>query len=143
METLWRFLHLAAAAYWLGGLIVLAMVAVASRQSLPRESFGLVMRRAGRAFAVGAVLAGVALAASGIALARERLSSWQALATTSWGRTLGLKTALALAVAILAIGHSLAGSRTSRPAILVSRALSPAILLITLVIFYLAARLAG
>lgn len=143
MDTIWRFLHLAAAAYWLGGLLMLAIVAVAARRALTPDSFAGMMRRAGRAFAAGAVLAGVALAASGIALARERLSSWHALATTSWGRTLGLKTALALAVAILAIGHSWAGSRTSGPAILVSRALSPAILLITLVIFYLAARLAS
>jgi len=143
MDTIWRFLHLAAAAYWLGGLIVLAIVAVAARRSLPREDFGLVMRRAGRAFAIGAVIAGVLLAASGIALAHERLSSWRALTTTSWGRTVSLKTSLAVLAVILGIGHSWAGSRTARIAITISRILSPVILLITLVIFYLAARLAS
>jgi putative copper export protein len=143
VETTWRLLHLAAAAYWLGGLIALAIVAVVARRTLPPDSFGLLMRRAGRAFAAGAALAGVVLAATGIALARERLPSWEELTTTPWGRTLALKTTLAVVVAMLALVHSWTGSRTDRPAVVISRALSPAILLITLAIFYLAARLAS
>jgi putative copper export protein len=33
-EATWRFLHLVAAAYWLGGLLVLAVVAVLAVRSL-------------------------------------------------------------------------------------------------------------
>jgi copper transport protein len=142
MDATWRFGHLVAAAYWLGGLIALAIVALVARRTLPPDRFGFLMRRAGRTFAVGAVVAGLVLAASGIALARGRLPSWEALTTTPWGRTLALKTILAVVVTLLALVHSWMGSRTERFAVLVSRALSPAILLVTLAVFYLAARLA-
>lgn len=143
MDTAWRFLHLIAAAYWLGGSIALAMVAVVAKRALPPDLFGRLMRRAGRVFAAGAVVAGLGLAASGIAMGRVRLASWEALTTTPWGRTLALKSALALVVVALSLGHSWTGSRTDRAAVIASRALSPAILVLTLVIFYLAARLAS
>ena len=139
----WRFLHLIAAAYWLGGLIVLAIVALVARKTLASEEFGLLMRRSGRVFAIGAIFAGLLLAASGVALARERVVSVEALATTPWGRTLALKTALAIIAVVLTLVHSWTGSRSTHRAVIASRALSPAILLLTLGIFYLASRLAG
>jgi putative copper export protein len=143
MDSSWRFLHIVAAAYWLGGLIVLAILAVVAKRTLAPEDFGLLMRRAGWAFAGGALFAGLVLAASGVALARQRLVSVEALASTPWGRTLALKSTLAAAATVLTIIHSWTGSRRGRGAVLASRALSPAILLLTLGIFYLASRLAG
>lgn len=143
MDATWRLLHLVAAAYWLGGLITLAMIAVVARRTGTLDGFSLLMRRTGRAFAAGAVVAGLVLAASGIALARQRLTSWEGLTTTPWGRVLALKTALAAVVVILTVGHSWLGSRTERSGVISSRALSSAILLMTLAIFYLAARLAS
>jgi putative copper export protein len=143
MDGTWRFLHLVAAAYWLGGLIVLAIVALVARRTLAREDFGFLMRRSGRVFATGAIFAGLLLAASGVALARERVVSVEALLTTPWGRTLALKTALAMLAVVLTLVHSWTGSRKARRAVIASRALSPAILLLTLGIFYLASRLAG
>jgi copper transport protein len=99
-----------AAAYWLGGLIVLAIVALVAQRTLAPEDFSFLMRRSGRAFATGAIVAGLLLAASGVALARERVVSVEALAITPWGRTLALKTALAMVAAVLTLVHSWTGS---------------------------------
>jgi putative copper export protein len=143
MDSGWRFVHLVAAAYWLGGLIVLGIVAVVANRTLTAEGFGPFMRRAGWAFAAGAGLAGLILAASGVALARQRITSVEALATTAWGRTLTLKSVLAAVLVLMTVVHSWLGSRTQRPAVVGSRVLSATILVGTLGIFYLAGRLAG
>ncbi len=55
--------------------------------AVERESLHGLMAAAGRAFAVGALVAGVLLAVSGIAMAHERLSSSAALSTPARGRT--------------------------------------------------------
>ena len=144
METLWRVIHLVAAAYWLGGLLTLAIVAVSARRRLEAGAFAPLMASAGRTFAWGALVAGLLLAVSGIAMASAHLGSAADLASSAWGRTLLEKTGLvAIAVALTAT-HSVAGARTaSHRWRMVSRALSPAILVVTLGIFYLAARLAA
>ena len=67
----------------------------------------------------------------------------EALATTPAGRTLALKTVLAIFAVLLTLLHSWTGSRRTHRAVIASRALSAAILLLTLGIFYLASRLAG
>jgi putative copper export protein len=142
MQDLWRVLHLLAAAYWLGGLIVLALVAVTAARTVEVQTFRVLMAKAGRAFAAGAVLAGVVIAVSGVAMAGNHLNSLSDLPGTPWGRTLETKTALAFVVVIAAAGHSSAGRRTSSPsALLVARILSLLILALTLGIFYLAVRL--
>jgi putative copper export protein len=143
MASAWRFLHLVAAAYWLGGLILLAIVALVARKTLAPEDFGFLMRRSGRVFAIGAATAGLVLAVSGVALARRRFVSVEALATTPAGRTLALKTVLAIFAVLLTLLHSWTGSGRTHRAVIASRALSTAILLLTLGIFYLASRLAG
>ena len=140
---LWRFLHLVAAAYWLGGLIVLAFVAVLAARSLERPAFRGLMSQVGRAYLGGSLVAWFLLAVTGVAMARERIPTLAAAGSTPWGRALELKTGLAIAAVILTVVHSWAGSRASGRAILASRVLSPIILILTLAIFYLASRLAS
>lgn len=143
MDTLWRVIHLAAAAYWLGGLITLAVVAVAARRRLDSGAFATVMASAGRTFMWGAVAAGLLLAVSGVAMASTHLRTAGELTSTSWGRILLEKSGLVALAVALSAAHSVAGARSDSPSRRVaSRALSPAILAVTLGIFYLAARLA-
>lgn len=144
MDVVWRLVHLVAAAYWLGGLIVLAVVAVTARRTLDLEAFRKVMASAGRAFLAGSVIAWLAIAVSGVAMASSHLHSLDDLHATTWGQTLEAKTGLAVAAVILATAHSVAGGRNrSRGWVTASRVLSPIILLVTLGIFYFAVRLTG
>ena len=142
MDAVWRLIHLVAAAYWLGGLIMLAVFAVIARRSLDDSAFRPLLARAGRAFLVGSLLAGAAIAVSGVALASAHLHGLGDLRSTDWGRTLETKTSLAILLVILAGLHSFAGSRASRTWVVASRVLSPLILVVTLAVFYLAVRLA-
>src|SRR6266571_4290067 len=137
----WRFLHLVAAAYWLGGVIVLAIVAVIAARSLERPAFRGLMSQVGRVYLVGSLVAWLLLAITGLAMARDRIPTLAAVGSTPWGRTLELKTGLAVAAVILTLAHSWAGNRSSARAIVASRFLSPVILILTLAIFYLASRL--
>jgi putative copper export protein len=141
--VLWRFLHLVAAAYWLGGLIVLTIVAVAATRSLDRAAFRRLMSQVGRVYLAGSLMAWLLLAITGVAMASAHVPSLAALGSTSWGRTLALKTSFAVAAVILTLVHSWAGSRGSGRSIVASRFLSPIILMLTLTIFYLASRLAS
>lgn len=142
MTEAWLFIHLVAAAYWLGGLVLLAVVAIVARRHLDAAAFRNVMAGAGRAFLAGSVIAWLAIAVSGVAMAASHLHSLGELRTTSWGNTLETKTSLALLAVALTAAHSVAGARTrSRAWVRASRVLSPMILLVTLAIFYLAVRL--
>ena len=142
VDQLWRLLHLVAAAYWLGGLMLLAVVAVVANRTLDRAAFRTFMARAGRAFLYGSLAAWVVLALSGLAMAAPRLRGFDQLGSTGWGRTLAAKTGLALLAVALTAGHALTGARPdSAASIRASRLLSPMIFLVTLAIFYLAVRL--
>jgi len=141
MDEAWRLIHLVAAAYWLGGLIVLAMVAVVARRNLEPASFRKVMAGSGRAFLAGSVIAWLAIAVSGVALARSHLHNLGELRTTSWGNTLEAKTGLAVVAVTLSAVHSVAGRHRSTGWVKASRFLSPIILIVTVGIFYLAVRL--
>jgi len=138
-----RLVHLVAAGVWLGGMTILAVIAVVAARTLDKDAFRLLMSRAGRAFAALSVAAWVALAVSGAAMAWPRLHhSLAELTSTAFGNTLTLKTSLAAGVVLLTVAHSLAGRRAgSRASIVASRLLSPLILLGTLAIFWLAVRL--
>ena len=142
MGEAWRLIHLVAAAYWLGGLIVLALVAVVARRNLEPESFRKVMAGSGRTFLAGSVIAWLAIAVSGVAMASSHLHNLGELRTTSWGNTLEAKTGLAMVAVSLAAVHSVAGGRhRSAGWVRASRFLSPIILIVTVGIFYLALRL--
>jgi putative copper export protein len=69
MDNWFLLLHLVAASFWLGGLILLGIIAVVAARTLDRDDFRLLMSRSGRAFAVGSVIAWSAIAISGAALA--------------------------------------------------------------------------
>lgn len=142
-DEAWRLIHLVGAAFWLGGLILLAVVAAVAARTLDSATFRLFMSRSGQHFAAGSMVAGLLVAGSGAAMAWPRLHhSLAALQTTGFGRLLGVKTTLAIVVAGLTVAHSVAGRRGgSLRAIALSRAISALILLLTLVIFWLAVRM--
>lgn len=143
MDETWRLIHLVAAAFWLGGMILLAVVAVIAARSLDRPTFRRLMSRTGRAFAVGSIVAWAMIAISGAAMAWPRLGyTLTNLASTSFGRLLEAKTGLAVLVVVLTGMHTLAGRRTdSKAAIVASRLISPLLFLVTLGIFWLAVRM--
>jgi putative copper export protein len=143
LDETWRVIHLVAAAFWLGGLIFLAMFAVIAARTLDQPTFRRLMSRTGRAFLFGSVIAWALIAVSGAAMAWPRLGySLSAIPRTDFGRLLETKTSLAVLVVALTVVHSIAGRRTdSRPAIAVSRVVSPLLFLVTLGIFWLAVRM--
>ena len=143
VDEAWRLIHLVAAAFWLGGMISLAIVAVIAARTLDRPTFRRFMARAGRSFAVASVIAWLLIAVSGAAMAWPRLGySLAALPRTGFGRLLEAKTGLALAAVALTAAHTVAGRRTgSRAAIVASRAISPLLFLVTFGIFWFAVRM--
>ena len=141
MDLLWRWLHLLAAAFWLGGLVMLAIVTISALRTLDRPTFRALIRRVGRAFLVGSLIAWGLLAISGVALASGRMRGLSDLTETSFGRTLLIKTGLFGVAMLLTLVHTVAGGRASPVALRLSRTLSPVIFLLTLGIFYLAVRL--
>ena len=142
MDIFWRWLHLVAASFWLGGLIMLAIVTVIALRAIDAATFRQLIRRVGRAFLVGSVIAWAILGISGVGMASARLRSLGELTTTSFGRTLAEKTGLFLLAIVLTVAHTVAGARSSPLAVRLSRTLSPLIFLVTLAIFYFAVRLA-
>ena len=143
LDETWRLIHLVAAAFWLGGLIFLAVVAVIAARTLDQPTFRRLMSRTGRAFLFGSVIAWALIAVSGAAMAWPRLGySFSAIPRTDFGRLLETKTSLAVLVVALTGVHAMAGRRTdSRRAIAVSRVVSTLLFLVTLGIFWLAVRM--
>ena len=142
MDEALRLLHLLAAAFWLGGLIVLGMLAAVSHRILDAESFQTLMVSAGRAFLGGSAIAWIVIAASGVVMAAGRIQGVGQLQSTGWGRTLEAKTGLALLAVVLAGAHSVAGRKTSSAGwVMASRVLSALVLLVTVGVFYFAVRL--
>ena len=120
---------------------MLAIVTMGAVRSLDRATFRALIRRVGRAFFAGSVIAWAVLALTGVAMASSRLHALGDLTATVYGRTLALKSLLFVLVIVATIVHTLAGGRTTAGALRLSRVLSPLILLLTLAIFYLAVRL--
>jgi putative copper export protein len=142
LDVFLRWLHLLAAAFWFGGLVMLAIVTFSALSLLDRPTFRALIRRVGRAFLIGSVAAWAVLALSGVVMAAGRLHRLSELSSTAFGRTLTAKTVLFILAIAATIAHTVAGGRSSKVAIRLSRTLSPLILLLTLAIFYLAVRLA-
>lgn len=142
MSDLWLLLHLVAAATWLGGLVLLALVAGVGLRRLERPVFRSLMASVGRAFGLLSLGVWLLLAISGFALARERVPSLAELPHTAAGRLVETKVSLSVLVVAAAVAHTLTGSRTgSRAAIAVSRTLALLIFAGTLGLFYLGVRL--
>ena len=137
MDLFWRWLHLVAASFWLGGLLMLAIVTLSAIRVMDRQACGVLIRRVGRIFLAGSLIAWFLLAVSGVGMTVVRLHSPGELSSTSFGRILSLKTGLFLLAILLTIAHTVA-ARSSPAAIRASRVLSPVIFLLTLAIFYLA-----
>ena len=142
MDIFWRWLHLVAASFWLGGLIMLAIVTVIALRAIDAATFRQLIRRVGRAFLVGSIIAWAILGMSGVGMASARLRSLGELTSASFGRTLAEKTGLFLLAIVLTVAHTVAGARSSLLAVRLSRTLSPLIFVVTLAIFYFAVRLA-
>ena len=141
VETLIRFVHLLAAAYWLGGLVMLALVVVVGTRLLDRDAFRALLVPLARSFAWGALVAWLLLAATGYLLASRRLSGVEALSGTSYGRRLTLKLVLVVMTLAATALHVLLGRSTSRRLLIVSRSMAMVAFLLTVGVFYAAARL--
>ena len=115
MDVATRSLHLIGAAVWTGGLVFLGIAAaVARRTILPAERIAF-FRVLGRRFAAVAALAAAAIAATGIDMATDQLTSWGALLDTGDGRILFAKIVLfALALAEAAVHSLVLGPRLGK-----------------------------
>ena len=141
LETPIRFVHLLAAAYWLGGLIMLAMVVVVGIRVLDREAFRAFLVPLARSFAWGALVAWLLLAATGYLLASRRLSGVEALSSTPYGRRLTPKLLLVVMTLAATALHVLLGRSTSRRSLIVSRSVAVLAFLLTAGVFFVAAGL--
>jgi putative copper export protein len=143
VDEAWRLLHLVAAAFWLGGLVLLAVVAIIASRTLERAAFKGLMSRTGKAFAVASVIAWGVIGVSGAAMAWPRLGyTLTNLRATDFGRLLETKTSLAILVIGLTVVHSVLGRRAeSRSAVIASRVISPLLFAVTVGIFWMAVRM--
>ncbi len=115
MDLAIRSLHLIGAAVWAGGLVFLGVAAAVARATIPPEERIAFFRALGRRFAVVAVVAAAAIAATGVEMATDRLASWSALVDVSYGRILLAKIVLfALALAEAAVHSLILGPRLGR-----------------------------
>ena len=143
MEAPIRFIHLVAAAYWLGGLVLLAAVVVVGLRTLPRDTFRSLLVPVARAFAWGSAVAWLLLGVTGYLMASRRLASLDALASTPYGRRLSLKLVLVAVTLVAAALHVVLGRASSPRLVMLSRTMAVAAFLLTLGVFYTAARLAA
>lgn len=102
--------HLAAAAFWLGGLV--GLVAVAAPGRIPADDAARVVAR----FSGGALVSVAALAASGVAMAVLVLPAPSTLVDGGYGRTLLLKVGVVVAAVVLAAWNRFALVPTLRRA---------------------------
>jgi len=138
-----RFIHLLAAAYWFGGLVMLAMVVVVGLRVLDRAAFRALLVPLARWFAWGAFVAGLLLGITGYLLASRRLSGVEALYTTSYGRRLSLKLVLVVLTVTATALHTLLGRSKSPRLLVISRGMAVVAFIATAGIFYAASRLAA
>lgn len=106
--TLVRFVHLTAAATWLGMQVTLLVLVPALRRTLSAEQVRTVVRGAGRSLAIAGGTALAALAVSGVALARHESSA------SAHPGVIDLKEALLVAIVALVAGHAAVRGRRAR-----------------------------
>jgi copper resistance protein D len=106
--TLVRFLHILAAAAWVGGMIVLGAVAVpAARAAGDRSAGRRVLTAAARRFGVVGGLAWVVLLGTGLALLDRRGVGLGELHETDYGRRVSAKITLLALMGVVAVLHGL------------------------------------
>jgi hypothetical protein len=106
--TLVRFVHVTAAAVWLGIQVTLLVLVPTLRRMLPAEQVRDLVRRAGRSLAVLGGGALLALAASGYALSRNDP------AASEHPGVIHLKQGLLIAIVGLLLGHAAVRGRSAR-----------------------------
>jgi len=126
-----RFVHVAAAATWLGMQVALFLLVPALRRLLPADEARRVVRAAGTRLALLAAVALPALLLSGIALGRHEP------AAAEHPGVVALKQAILAAMVGLLLAHGLVPGRTLRVAA------SALMLALTLVAVYAGAWLAA
>ena len=103
-----RFLHVAAAATWLGMQVALFTLVPALRRMLPRERVREVVRAAGMRLAIVAAVALPTIAVTGVALDRHEPAAAEHPGVVT------LKQGLLVAMIVLLAGHGLVPGRTAR-----------------------------
>ncbi len=103
-----RFLHVAAAAIWLGMQVALFVLVPVLRRMLPPERVREVVRAAGMRLAVVAAVALPTIAVTGVALGRHEE------AAAEHPGVVHLKQALLVAVVAILVGHGLVPGRRAR-----------------------------
>ncbi|WP_165986258.1 hypothetical protein [Streptomyces sp. YIM 98790] len=111
--SLIRFVHVAGAALWVGGQLVLTLVVLPLARRLPApEARDRFVPEAGRRFAMltGAVFLPLQLG-TGLLMAGHKGVTWASLAEPGYGRLLAVKLLLFTVVMGLAAGHGAAHAR--------------------------------
>jgi hypothetical protein len=103
-----RFLHVAAAATWLGMQVALFVLVPALRRMLPPERVSEVVRAAGIRLAIVAAIALPTIAVTGVALGRHEAAAAEHPGVVT------LKQALLVAMVVLLAGHGLVPGRSAR-----------------------------
>jgi putative copper export protein len=103
-----RFLHIAAAATWLGMQVALFVLVPALRRMLPPERVREVVRAAGIRLAIVAAVALPTIAVTGVALGRHEAAAAEHPGVVT------LKQALLVAMVVLLAGHGLVPGRRAR-----------------------------
>jgi putative copper export protein len=106
--TLVRFLHVLGAASWIGGMIVLGVVAVpAARRAGDPDAGRRVITSAARRFGVVGALAVAVLVATGFALIDHRGIAVDDLGQSDYGRRILAKIGLLAAMGVVTLLHAL------------------------------------
>jgi hypothetical protein len=103
-----RFLHVAAAATWLGMQVALFLLVPALRQMLPPDRVREVVRAAGMRLAIVAAVGLPTIAVTGVALGRHEPAAAEHPGVVT------LKQALLVAMVVLLAGHGLVPGRAAR-----------------------------
>ncbi len=101
------FLHLLGAAIWIGGLVFVGMLAVATRRTVGARERSEIFRVAGTGFLILGGLAAVLLGLSGNTLVEDTLGGWDGLGASGAGDLVLWKTGLFAAVLVLAVVHGI------------------------------------
>lgn len=107
-----RFLHVAGAAFWVGGQLAVSFIVLPlARRSLSPEPLSTLIRSVGKRFAKATMMVFLPLQiASGVALAWREGVTWAALTEPGYGRVLALKLLLFVAVMAASALHGWASS---------------------------------